>query len=94
MQFLGLGPWEILLIVIILLILLGPRKLPELARSMGEALKEFRRASSSLSGNEIKEVEGDGDRIRELALSLGIDVKGKTDDEIMREIREKIMEKK
>lgn len=44
MQF--LGPWEVALILVIALIIFGPSKLPQLARSLGEAVREFRRASS------------------------------------------------
>jgi len=42
----GLGPWEIGLIVVALLFILGPTRLPELARSMAKGIKEFRKASS------------------------------------------------
>lgn len=38
-----LGTTEILLIVLIILLLFGSRKLPELARSLGESIKEFRK---------------------------------------------------
>jgi len=46
---LNIGTPEILIILFIALLLLGPSKLPQLARSLGEALREFRRASSSIS---------------------------------------------
>ncbi len=39
-----IGLPEILLILFILLLLLGPKKLPELARALGEAVKEFKKA--------------------------------------------------
>jgi sec-independent protein translocase protein TatA len=39
----AIGTLEILLIVLILLLLFGSRKLPELARSIGEAIREFKR---------------------------------------------------
>ena len=41
-----LGPWEIALIIVILLVLFGPKKLPELAQSLGKAVKEYRKATS------------------------------------------------
>jgi len=41
----GLGPWEIGLVVVALLLVLGPTRLPELARSMAKGVKEFRRAA-------------------------------------------------
>lgn len=39
----GLGTQELLLILAILLLLFGGKRLPELSRSMGQAIKEFRK---------------------------------------------------
>lgn len=44
--FMGLGTTEIVVILVIALIVLGPSKLPELAKSLGRGLREFRKASS------------------------------------------------
>jgi TatA/E family protein of Tat protein translocase len=44
----GIGMTELLVIFAIALVVLGPKKLPELARSLGRGLAEFRRASSDL----------------------------------------------
>ncbi|HET8621806.1 MAG TPA: twin-arginine translocase TatA/TatE family subunit [Acidimicrobiales bacterium] len=38
----NLGPTELLLVLLVVLVLFGSAKLPKLARSMGEAQKEFR----------------------------------------------------
>lgn len=43
-----LGPGEIILIVIIALVVFGPKKLPELGRSIGKSLTEFRRATRGM----------------------------------------------
>lgn len=40
----GLGAGELLLIFIIALLFLGPKKLPELAKGLGQAMKEFQKA--------------------------------------------------
>lgn len=44
----GIGMTEMLLILAIALIVVGPKKLPELAKSLGRAFGEFRRATSEL----------------------------------------------
>lgn len=45
---LGIGMQELLIILVIALIVLGPKRLPELARSLGRAFAEFRRASEEI----------------------------------------------
>ena len=45
---LNIGPWELILILVIVLIVFGPGRLPEVARSMGKAVNEFRKASSGV----------------------------------------------
>ena len=40
----NVGPWELILILVILLIIVGPGKLPQVGRSLGEALQNFRKA--------------------------------------------------
>jgi sec-independent protein translocase protein TatB len=45
----GIGPSELLVILVIALLVLGPKRLPELARSLGKALGEFRRATSDIT---------------------------------------------
>ena len=42
MNILGIGPMELLLIVVLALIVLGPEKLPEVMAQVGRALNEFR----------------------------------------------------
>jgi sec-independent protein translocase protein TatA len=44
----GIGMTELLVILAIALVVLGPKKLPEIARSLGKGLAEFRRASSDM----------------------------------------------
>src|SRR5919199_3709180 len=49
MNFLGMGPMELLLIVVLALIVFGPAKLPEIMGQIGKAVNDFRRATSDLS---------------------------------------------
>ena len=44
----GIGMTELIVIMAIGLIVLGPKRLPELARSLGKGIAEFRRASNDL----------------------------------------------
>jgi Tat protein translocase TatB subunit len=44
----GIGMPELLLILAVALIVLGPKKLPELARALGKGMAEFRRATDEL----------------------------------------------
>ena len=43
----GIGPWEIMIILLVALIVFGGRKIPELAKDLGTGIREFRK---SLSG--------------------------------------------
>lgn len=53
----NLGPTEILVILVIALIVFGPRKLPELGKSLGSAMAQFRRASDDFKRSWEQEVE-------------------------------------
>jgi sec-independent protein translocase protein TatB len=48
---LGIGMQEIIIILIVALIIIGPKKLPDLAKALGRALGEFRRAADDLKEN-------------------------------------------
>lgn len=45
-MFSGIGTTEIVVISAVLLVMFGGKKLPELAKGMGDAIKEFRKATS------------------------------------------------
>lgn len=54
----GIGMPELLLILGLALIVLGPKKLPELAKTLGKGLAEFRRATEELK-DEFRKMEHD-----------------------------------
>lgn len=47
----SIGPAEILIVLVIALIVLGPSRLPDAARSLGKAVSEFKRMSSGLQSD-------------------------------------------
>ena len=49
LAFMNVGGQELILILLIILVLFGARKLPELARGMGQAIKEFQKAKDEFS---------------------------------------------
>jgi TatA/E family protein of Tat protein translocase len=48
---LGIGMQEIIIILVVALIIIGPKKLPDLARALGRAMGEFRKAADDLKDN-------------------------------------------
>jgi sec-independent protein translocase protein TatA len=45
----GLGPTEMMIIFVIILLVFGPSQLPKLARGLGSAMREFRKAQNEIS---------------------------------------------
>ena len=42
-----IGPWELLILLLVVLLVFGPKKLPEMGRSLGKGMREFK---SSVTG--------------------------------------------
>ena len=59
LAFFNLGPWEILLILVVVLILFGAKRLPELARGLGQGINEFRDAVDSSKKEIVDGIEND-----------------------------------
>ena len=57
MGFSGIGIWEIVLIIVVILLVVGPHRLPEIARTLGKAFRTIKKASSDLSSSITKEIE-------------------------------------
>jgi TatA/E family protein of Tat protein translocase len=70
---------ELILIFVVALLLFGPRKMPQIGRSIGRAMGEFRRASNEfkrtiedeVAADEIRDVEQDLKGIRDVGKELG-----------------------
>jgi sec-independent protein translocase protein TatA len=99
-----IGYPEVVLVLVLALLLFGPNKLPEIARSLGKATKEFKNAQNDFS-NELKKLdkpldenkelktldsEDSDTKIFKLASEIGIDIKNKTVEQVTDEIRIKI----
>ena len=73
----GIGMPEMLLILAVALIVFGPKRLPELAKSLGRALGEFKRATSDLK--QSVKTESGLDEVRESLDEVKKDVKSQID---------------
>lgn len=54
----NLGPWELVLILVIILIIVGPGKLPQVGQSIGKALQNFRKAKDE----KVEEIDEKNDK--------------------------------
>lgn len=59
----GIGMQELLIIAVIALLIVGPKKLPDLAKSIGKGFSEFRRAADDVT-EDIKETIKESDNSR------------------------------
>jgi len=67
------GTQELVFIFILALVLFGPKKLPEIGRTIGRALKEFRRASNELKATfdrELSNLEAETKELKEIGTSI------------------------
>ena len=55
------GPWQIVLVVVIILPLFGGKKIPELMRGLGSGIKEFKDASAEDKNKDDKNLESKKD---------------------------------
>jgi len=90
----SIGPNELLLILILVFILFGASKLPELARSLGRAKAEFKKAEreAELELIEFERQLREGkykkrEELEKVAKELGVSTEGKSDEEIIKEIK-------
>lgn len=51
------GPWQLAIILVIVLVLFGGAKLPQLARSLGEAQREFRKGQDEIGDGSNKSTD-------------------------------------
>ena len=64
----NLGPQEIFLVAIIVLLLFGGRKIPELMRGLGKGIREFNNAKSNIESeikDNMKEIDSQPQKVKE-----------------------------
>jgi sec-independent protein translocase protein TatA len=54
----NLGPTELIIVLVIILVLFGARKLPDLAKGLGEGIKEFKKAQKEAAEPDTKSEGG------------------------------------
>lgn len=65
----GIGMPELIIILIVALIVIGPKKLPDLAKSLGKGLAEFRRATDDVKESlNVDQIKDDVDDLKESVL--------------------------
>jgi sec-independent protein translocase protein TatA len=92
--------WLIIIAVIVVILIFGVKKIPQLARSFGKATSEFEKARIEFEKarieakkelQQLKSQENVGrEKLESIADSLGIDYTNKNDDELRRDIEREI----
>lgn len=72
----NLGFQEILIIFVIALIIFGPRKLPEIGKTLGRGLAEFRKATTDLKTSWEEEVRAETEKLKQEVNSLDVKLDG------------------
>jgi sec-independent protein translocase protein TatA len=62
---LAIGVWQIVVIVMLVLLLFGGRKIPELMRGVGQGMKEFKKATSDDEDDDIVDDTKDPKEIKD-----------------------------
>ena len=83
----AIGAPELILILVAVLLLFGPEKIPELMKGFGKALGEFNLAQKQVETSFLREqTDLNSGKLRKMAKTIGIAVDGKSDNQILGEI--------
>lgn len=59
------GGYEVLLILLVVLLLFGGRKIPELAKGLGKGIREFRNATDGELGDDLRNIKKEFDDVKD-----------------------------
>ena len=60
----NVGPMELIVVLIIALVVLGPKKLPEVGKSLGQGMRSFKESISGMAGNDERRSQADQGQAR------------------------------
>lgn len=90
-----IGLQELVLILAILLIVFGPKKLPEMAKELGRVIQELNKTRASITdavSSALKDENDNGvDIVNKIATNLGINTEGKSTKQLLEEIEGKMV---
>lgn len=84
----SIGTPEIMFLLLLILLLFGAQKIPDLARSLGRAQREFTKAREEIV--DAQAAPTDDERVKKAAKDLGLPVEGRTTEELRQSIAEKM----
>ena len=92
MRYMALIGWqELVLVLVILIFLFGATKMKDLAKGLGESVREFKKATNEQPSNKKEDAN---EAIIEAAEKMGITTEGKDIKQILREMEEKAAKRK
>jgi sec-independent protein translocase protein TatA len=67
MEIFGIGPLELMVIGVVAMLVFGPKKLPELGKTMGQATRSFKVAAQEFQNELSREIEKESTAQKEIA---------------------------
>lgn len=77
-------PEALVILALVMLLIFAPSKLPQLARAIGQSIKEIKKATREVEEEVVDE------KLLKIARELGIETEGKSREEIIGEVMEKL----
>jgi len=72
----GIGTSELILILVVALLIIGPRELPRIGREVGKAFRSFQRAADDVKESIVREIEDAGKEVKDAVEEETKDKKG------------------